>query len=328
MSHGAIESSLLEQPQARIDFQAYVKLMRKAKELCGDPALALHFGEEVDLMEISFVGMAGGASLSLEEGFAQLNRHAAIDVDFHMDGDRFGVEQTGDAVWVVDRRPHPNEFPEFTESFFARAATGLRRWLGDAAGITAVEVTHSEPSYRSEYDRIFRVPVLFDSGRNALQTSGGLWAAFRDRFPPNVASEILREHAAAQAEKLRTATTVRGSIETLLTAMLPSGKASMDAVAGRLALSRQTLFRRLRDEGTTFERVLDELRHRLAQRYLNEEHRSVGETAYLVGFSDPAAFSRAFKRWTGRSPGASRTIRTQRPAAPESAENSPSSRKR
>ena len=77
-------------------------------------------------------------------------------------------------------------------------------------------------------------------------------------------------------------------------------------VAGKLGLSRQTLFRRRKAEGTSFERLLDELRRQLALDYLAGGKVSVNETAYLVGFSDPAAFSRAFKRWTGSSPGVMR----------------------
>jgi AraC-like DNA-binding protein len=69
-----------------------------------------------------------------------------------------------------------------------------------------------------------------------------------------------------------------------------------------MAMSRQTLFRKLRAEGVSFEKALDELRHRLALDYLSAKKVSVNETAYLVVFSDPAAFSRAFKRWTGTNP--------------------------
>src|SRR5437588_7696532 len=81
-----------------------------------------------------------------------------------------------------------------------------------------------------------------------------------------------------------------------------TGEASMDMIAVKLGLSRQTLFRKLKTEGITFEKVLDELRHKLALHYLNGKKVSVNETAYLVGYSEPSAFSRAFKRWTGSSP--------------------------
>ena len=91
---------------------------------------------------------------------------------------------------------------------------------------------------------------------------------------------------------------VEGRMETLL----ETGHATIDRVAGDMGLSRQTLYRRLKEEGVTFEELLDKLRHRLALRYLREENMSVKAASYRLGFSEPAAFSRAFKRWTGNSP--------------------------
>jgi len=76
----------------------------------------------------------------------------------------------------------------------------------------------------------------------------------------------------------------------------------METIAEKMGLSRQTLFRQLKAEGTSFEKVLDGLRHQLALQYLKGKKVSVNETAYLLGFSEPAAFSRAFKRWTGVNP--------------------------
>jgi AraC-like DNA-binding protein len=85
---------------------------------------------------------------------------------------------------------------------------------------------------------------------------------------------------------------------------LETGEVRIDRIARELGLSRQTLYRRLKAEGVTFEQIVDRLRHRLALRFVREQGLSVKETAWRLGFSDPAAFSRAFKRWTGSSPSA------------------------
>jgi AraC-like DNA-binding protein len=99
----------------------------------------------------------------------------------------------------------------------------------------------------------------------------------------------------------------RSQVEQRLEAALESGDVGIERIARDLGYSRQTLYRRLKAEGTTYERLLDGLRRRLALRYVREQGLSVKEAAYRLGFSDPAAFSRAFKRWTGASPGEMRT---------------------
>jgi AraC-like DNA-binding protein len=116
-----------------------------------------------------------------------------------------------------------------------------------------------------------------------------------------------RDRAAPAAERAPPdASAVSRQIDAHLEPLLASGEIGIDSVARVLGLSRQTLYRRLKAEGTTFEQVLDGLRHRLALRFIEEDGMAVKEAAWRLGFSDPAAFSRAFKRWTGRSPGATR----------------------
>lgn len=98
------------------------------------------------------------------------------------------------------------------------------------------------------------------------------------------------------------ATPLRDRVERELEPLLDAGQPRIEDIAGALGYSRQTLYRRLKAEGATFEEVLDELRHRIALRLVRDEGLSVKEAAWRLGYSDPAAFSRAFKRWTGASP--------------------------
>ena len=98
----------------------------------------------------------------------------------------------------------------------------------------------------------------------------------------------------------------RRTVERCLEPLLATGDATIDHVAHELGVSRQTLYRRLKAEGVTFEALLDELRHRTALKLLRDDHLSVKQASWRLGFSEPAAFSRAFKRWTGTSPSAAR----------------------
>jgi AraC-like DNA-binding protein len=284
----------------RIPLSNYIALMRTAKELTRDPALALHFGETNDMAEFSVVGLITYASETVGEAFAQLNRYASLVVEFDGGPDRFRLASERDGLWIVDSRQNPNDFYELTESTFARLGCGPRR-LGFPEAIKAVHVTHPEPSYRAEYDRIFQVPVTFESDWNAVLIDAAIMN-YPVKIQPRYVFGILSERAEALLKKLQDAKTVRGRVETLLLPILHTGDVSMDVIANKMALSRQTLLRRLKAEGTTFEKVLDELRHAMALNYLSDKKVSVNETAYLVGFSEPAAFSRAFKRWTGSSP--------------------------
>lgn len=94
----------------------------------------------------------------------------------------------------------------------------------------------------------------------------------------------------------------RKDVERAIEPLLAAGEATIDRVASELGMSRQTLYRRLKGEGVTFEDILEAKRRQLAIRYLQFDRVSVKAAAYKLGFSDPAAFSRAFKRWTGASP--------------------------
>lgn len=304
MERSGVDPAELADRDNRVAFSKYVALMRAGQELCNDPALALHFGEAVDVSEVSIASSIGGTFESIDDALAQMNRYAKLGVEVECvgNGDRLQLKRSAGQLWLVDARRNPNDFPELTESSFARMVCSTRRSMGDTGLLKAVHVTHPEPSYRAEYERIFRVPVVFDSDKNALRIDEVLLSSLRPPPTSRYVSGVLKDHADALLQRLESSTSTRDRVESLLMNLLPSGEACIDTIAGRLGLSRQTLFRRLKAEGVTFEQVLDSLRYKLALHYLNGKKTSISQTAYLVGFSDPAAFSRAFKRWTGSSP--------------------------
>jgi AraC-like DNA-binding protein len=303
IQRSGIDPEQLQDQDHRIPLAKYIALMRVGKDLCSDPALALHFGEAFDIEELSIVGLIGQACETIADAFVQLNRYSRLIADPGdlSASDRLVLQREGGQLWLVDTRKNPNDSPEITESSFARMVCRSRRGFGESQFVKAVHVTHAAPTYRTEYDRIFQTPVFFESDKNALLTDEA-WLTLKLPRQSRYVFGILNERAESLLKSLENSRSTRGRVESLLLPILHGGDANMNLIASKMGLSRQTLFRKLKAEGETFERVLDELRHRMALDYLSGKKVSVKETAYLVGFSDPAAFSRAFKRWTGSSP--------------------------
>jgi AraC-like DNA-binding protein len=106
----------------------------------------------------------------------------------------------------------------------------------------------------------------------------------------------------AAKERATAKGTLRAAVEVEVEKRLPTGRAKKQTVAKALALSARTLSRRLADEETSYEEVVDQLRHTLALQYLNDHGISIGQIAWLLGYEGATSFSHAFKRWTGQSP--------------------------
>jgi AraC-like DNA-binding protein len=111
----------------------------------------------------------------------------------------------------------------------------------------------------------------------------------------------------AAKERNTTVGTLRSAVENQVQRMLPHGKAHKQNIAKMLAMSTRTLSRKLSEEGTTFEKVLDELRRRLALQYTKVAGISLSQIAWLLGYEGSTSFNHAFVRWTGRSPSAVRS---------------------
>lgn len=100
----------------------------------------------------------------------------------------------------------------------------------------------------------------------------------------------------------RRAGPLAATVREMLREQMAKGSVEADAVARRLCISRYTLYRRLKRENQSFAALLDQVRQQAAQLYLTSTPASLTEIALKLGFSEQSAFSRAFRRWTGRSP--------------------------
>ncbi|MCZ4297623.1 AraC family transcriptional regulator [Henriciella marina] len=305
LSAAGLNARELEQSEARVPFERFKRLMREGKRLSGDPALALHFGTDIRFNVLSIVGLICFAAPTMDEAFRQMNRYGRLVIEVEGVGreDRFVVEEQGGRTYIVDKRANPNSFPELTESTLGRFICGFSRIFPTVPLYLSAEVTHTRPDYGDLYEELLGVPVQFGRERNTMEIDPAYFTMTISNSPGYVFG-ILSEQAEALLKRLEASDTVASEVERRMMADLHTGNISMKTIALQMGVSRQTLYRQLKQEGTSFDELLDQLRHRLAIDYLEGEKVSVNETAYLVGFSDPSAFSRAFKRWTGQRPSA------------------------
>jgi AraC-like DNA-binding protein len=174
--------------------------------------------------------------------------------------------------------------------------TPLRAWLAhDTSDVATLR----------EY---LRCPVTLGAGRN------GLAFARADLQQPLASADpalltVLDGYAAQAADARPAHTGLLPQVREVLRELLPMGGGAMERVASRLRMSGRTLQRRMAAEGTTFLQLLDQLRREQAVQAVAEDKRTLGEIAFMLGYADMRAFTRAYRRWTGVTPGAARARR-------------------
>lgn len=195
--------------------------------------------------------------------------------------------------------------------------TGVARNLASltAKPLVATEVwfRHAVPGganradIEREYVRILGAPVKF----GAIEDRFILRASYLDEpiLSANPALlQLFEQHADAALAKLDTHGTRAGQVIRLLAERMKGAVPTLGDVARELAMSERNLQRALRDDGTSFQKLVDELRCELAINHLANPSTSAGQVGFLLGFSEPSAFHRAFRRWTGKAPSEFRKV--------------------
>lgn len=202
---------------------------------------------------------------------------------------------------------HPDLGPALTrlvaQMWLASTIIMLRQMLGHGVLPVAMDCPGDgySPGAKKALDELAGVELRFGQPAATIVLDRDL---LKERVVSSDAglSRVMHAYAERLVAELPSTETTSGRVRKLLGSILASGEPTLEGAARRLGMSVRTLQRRLRDEGTSFNQVLEDLRHELALVRLRNGDESAEEIALALGFSNASSFHRAFKRWTGRTP--------------------------
>jgi len=299
LAEAGLDPALLADPNARFPIAVTGTLWCLAAEATGDPAFGLFASRFVEQTTFHALGYAVMASDTLREAFERFARYGRLvsdagDSTMEVNGDRWVYR-----LEVPPRRPRPTD--ESIDAMMSLIARICRVLGGDGLRLFEVTLMREEPTSSDAYSRAFRAPVVFGTETNSLVYPS---TSLDTRLPsgnPELArlNEEVVAHHLSRIERDCLGNRVRA----WLVGRMASGESRPADAARELGLSVRSLQRRLADEDTSFKQVLADTRCELASAYLRDGRTTVSEVTFLLGFADTSSFARAFRRWTGTSPG-------------------------
>lgn len=294
--------AMLPPPEAReerCELLDYCRLGERAIALSGRGRLGLVIAAETAFTHLGLAGLAAASAPTLGDALTVITRFEPLNVRSYRGQSRWLPAEDKLAFYSI--APY-NDYTRFIVD--AMLATWCRM-IAECAGADAlreVRVEFSAPPYHADYAAAFPCPVYFAADENAvLLTRNAASRPLRTREP-----QLHAELVSLCEQKLRqleNESRLYSRVQKVLGPLLRGNTPSLEEVADGLGMASWTLRRKLRDEGTSFQALLDESRRDLALAYMKDVGLSLGEIAYILGFSTPGAFQRAFKRWTGVTPG-------------------------
>ncbi|AUX46762.1 AraC family transcriptional regulator [Sorangium cellulosum] len=291
----------LADPDARVPLEAFYTLVEAAVAALADPHLGLGFAGRFQPEHLDALGFLAMSSPTLGEALRRMLRYQQL----WNEGERYTLEIRGDrahlgfAPFGPDRPAHG----QMAEVFALDVLVNAGQMSGAPIEAIAVRFRHAPAGDPAEKERRIGSRLAFGAPatelvmpaevlERPLPHANEALAAFLERQVGALAARLPGAAPAPPALAQR--------VRSLLGEQLREG-ADLPALAARLRMSPRTLQRRLRDEGTSLNALLDEVRRARAAALL-EADMAIAEVAYLLGYSEPSAFHRAFRRWTGATP--------------------------
>ena len=301
---GIAPSAIQPDGHGRISFDAFSQLCDVAARLLKEPRLGLKLGQSVRPGHLGSHGFALMSCATSMELARQSARYSALTID----AGHNVVEARGREFVRVFRSNLPGQrsLGPLQEEMQHAIAVTLARYITHREDLNPnwVSFQHTAPNDLSEFEALFRCPVHFDADETAI----GVDAQLMDLPLPHANAQVLRmmDDLSAQLMTQLGSTLEPNWLAAARQAALKAfrqGVPDADHIAQEAGMSADELKEQLSARGMSFRGFIDDLRQALALGYMRDPDLSLVDIAYLLGFSEQSAFQRAFKRWTGVTPG-------------------------
>jgi AraC-like DNA-binding protein len=293
-----LDPKIFADPDARLPLATVAAIARAVVASAHGPAFGLRAGAARDVKDAGLIGYLMQHSATLRDALGRLARYGRIMADHN----HIEVDETATSATIVfDGHPVLEAIQELTELDVAWIVGGIRKMT--SVDVTPLEVRFpfADPAHVAEMRGFFRCPLQFMSPHVAVVLKSSDLALAIEASDPTLAGYLVRL-AEDAVKALGEDDTTTGRLRQVLWTRLTDGAPTLATAAAAMAVSERTLQRRLSEEGTNFAEALSQLRQDLAVRLLEDRTLAVYEIAFLLGYAEPTAFHRAFRRWRGMSP--------------------------
>ncbi|MFD2229795.1 AraC family transcriptional regulator [Alkalimarinus sediminis] len=292
-----IDLSALDSQDSRLPLGDYQTLWKTALTITNNPALGLELGQIFNASKIGIVGHIIFNSETLEEGLKEYVRlfsivNEAISLVYHAD-EKYAY------LRFVHLNPEYYCIPDMERSMVLSLYRGKALFDKDIKW-ESVDFQHAQPDYIDQYQKVFDCPLNFNQSHCQIVFERKYLELAPKQRNPFLGGAAL-EYANSLLKKLFKRT-YADKVKGLIAQSISTGEADVDHIANQLNTSRQTLYRKLKAEGVSFQGLLEDVRFSTAKDLLKNSDQQLSEIAFSLGFSDLSAFSRAFKRWSGVTP--------------------------
>ncbi|MDD0841587.1 AraC family transcriptional regulator [Pseudomonas sp. Gutcm_11s] len=298
LREAGIDPAWLADGERRIPVAMMSRLWRAARRVSGDDCFGLRVARHCFPTDFHGLLFAIQSSVTIAEALQRVVRYSAVvttsaNLELIEQGSRYRLFY----------RPMPGVQAEqiATEALIACAVRLTRQSWAEMEFITAVELARPRPADVRPWENLLGCPVRFDAPCNAIEYAAQPLAQVLRTGNREVASGLDRVMN-AYLQRL-SPPDLAGRVRDAIVRQLPHGEVQQGVVAEALGMSVRNLHRHLQKQATSFKELLDDSRRRLAFDYLREAECSVNEVCYRLGFNEPSSFNRAFRRWTGETPG-------------------------